>query len=192
LSALGNAPVILEGPDPHGHACMVVDTDAKEVEPSCVNAYEQGGVLPVVGATPALAEGTTSVKPADKAVTAIAAKPEALVPWAQYKAGHRCEVKTPPQEGKGELDALPLQGKRMVKAMPPQGEADHECSATLQGAAKHKVKGLSQEGKHKANGPPHKALLQKRKRNTEVLSRKCKQCPNKGKHKPIRLQGEAA
>ena len=170
FSALGNAPVILEGPDPHGHACTVVDTNAKEVKPSCVDRHERGGVLPVVGTTPALAEGTTSVEPADKAVTAVAAKPEALVPWAQYKAGHRCKVKTPPQEGKGQLNVLPLQGKCMVKAMLPQGKDDHEHSTTLQGVAKHKVKRLPQEGKHKANEPQHKALLQKRKCNAEALS----------------------
>ena len=44
----------------------------------------------------AFAGGTAGVEPADKAETASAAKPKALVPWAQYKAGRRREVDKPP------------------------------------------------------------------------------------------------
>jgi len=90
--------------------------------------------LLVIGAAPALAKGTTSIEPADKAVTAIAAKPKALVLWAQNKARCRHKVKTPLQEGKGELDALPLQGERMVKAMLLQGKANHEVETSLRRA----------------------------------------------------------
>ena len=47
-----------------------------------------------MGATPALAEDTASVKPASEAEKAIAAKSEVLVPWAQGKA--RCKVEMLP------------------------------------------------------------------------------------------------
>ena len=111
LSALGNVPVILEGPDPLGLAGAVVNVDLQKVEPLCVNAHEQGGASPVVGATPALAEGITSVKPASKAEKAIAARPEVLVRWAKDKAMHRHEVDVPPQE------ALPQKGKRNAEVL---------------------------------------------------------------------------
>ena len=148
-------------PDSLGFAFMVVDTDAKGVEPLRADAHERGGALPVTGTAPAPTESTTSVKPASKAEKAIATKPEAPVPWAQGKAG--CGVERHPQEGKRELDALPPQGKRMVKAAPLQGdtnckvemssrrgesakctkalppEGERECGATLQGVAKCKL-----------------------------------------------------
>jgi hypothetical protein len=56
------------------------NVEAREVEPSSVNAHKRGGVLPVVGAAPALAEGTAGVEPAGEAEKATAAKSEALVP----------------------------------------------------------------------------------------------------------------
>ena len=77
-------------------------------------------MLLVAGITPALAKGTVGIKPTDKTEKAVAAKPEALVPWAQDKARHK--VKMPRQDGK-ELDVLPLQGEHLVKATLPQGTA---------------------------------------------------------------------
>ena len=41
--------------------------DPREVEPSGVDTHARGGALLVVGAAPAMAEGTTSVEPADGA-----------------------------------------------------------------------------------------------------------------------------
>ena len=75
----------------------------------------------LAGTAPAPTKSTISIEPAGKAEKAVAAKPEASVPWAQDKAGR--EVETPPREGEGGPDALPLQGECMVKATPPQGEA---------------------------------------------------------------------
>jgi len=132
LSALGNVPVILEGPDPRGLAGAVVDMDLWEVEPLCINAHEQGGAPLLVSTAPALAKDTVGVGPTDKAKTASTTKPKALVSWAQ-EAGCRREV----------------------------------------------------------NAQPYEALLQKGKRNTEVLSRKRKRCPTEGEREPIRPQGEA-
>lgn len=40
----------------------------------------------------ALAEETASVEPAGQAERAMAAKPEALVPWAQSMVGHEVET----------------------------------------------------------------------------------------------------
>jgi len=40
-----------------------------------------------VGATPVLARGNAGVEPTDNAEKAIAAKPKALVPWAQTWPG---------------------------------------------------------------------------------------------------------
>ena len=68
-------------------------------------------MLPVVGAAPALAEDTVSVRPADEAETACTAKPEALVSWAQ-EAGHRHEVDAQPHK------ALLQKGKRKAEALP--------------------------------------------------------------------------
>ena len=64
-----------------------------------------------MGATPALAERITSIKPASKAEKAIAARPKALVRWAKDKAVHRHEVDVPPQE------VLPQKGKRNAEAL---------------------------------------------------------------------------
>ena len=79
MSVLGNIPVILEGPDPLRLTGAVVDMGAGEVEPSGINAQEQGGVLLVVGTALALAKGAASVGPAGKAETASTTRPEALV-----------------------------------------------------------------------------------------------------------------
>ncbi len=84
--------------DSLGLAWTVADMEARKVEPSDVDAHEQGGALPVVGAAPALAEGTAGVEPAGEAEKATAAKPEALVPWAQGMAER--EVEMLPGEGK--------------------------------------------------------------------------------------------
>ena len=137
LSALSNVPVILEGPDPLGLVGAVVDVDVREVEPSGVDAHKRGGALPVVGVAPALAEGTAGVEPAGEAETATAAKSEALVPWARYKAGRGRKVEEPPPE------ALPQKGERSPEvlsckheperpeALPPDGT--RERGATPQG-----------------------------------------------------------
>ena len=90
--------------------------DTEGVERVDIDAHEQGGTLPVVGAASALAEGTAGVGPAGEAETATTAEPEALVLWAQDKAAR--EVETPPQEGEGELDAVPPQGEGMAKPTP--------------------------------------------------------------------------
>jgi len=111
--------------DSLGPACTVADVDAKEVEPLCVDAHKQGGVLLVTGVAPALAEDTVSVGPTDKAETASAAKPKALVSWAQ-EAGRGHEVDTqPPQEvprgDKGTL-GMPLQNHKRKHAHKPPPE----------------------------------------------------------------------
>ena len=116
LSALGNIPVILEGPDPLGLVGTVVDVDVREVEPSGINARERGGASPVVGTTPALAEETAGVGPAGEAETANTTRPEALVPWAQDKTGRGREVNKPPHE------ALPQKGERNVEALSRKRE----------------------------------------------------------------------
>ena len=177
--------------DSLGPACTVADVDAKKVEPLCTNAHEQGGAPLLAGAAPAPTKSTISIKPAGKAEKAVTAKPEASVLWAQDRAGH--EVETPLREGEGGPDALPLQGECMVKGTPPQGKAScevetplrkvqkrtkvlppegkRECSVTLQGVVKPKVKRLPQGGKHKASKPPPEALPQRGEHNPEALLR---------------------
>ena len=161
--APNDSPIILEGledPAPFGLAGVAENADTEEIEPSGVNAHKRGGALPVAGIASALAEGTADVEPAGEAKKAVAAKPEALVPWAQDKAGR--EVETPPRDGEGEPDALPPQSERMAKATPPQGKA------------MRKVDRARREGKRGANEPPPEALAQKGERNPEALSRKRK------------------
>jgi hypothetical protein len=96
---------------------MAKNADVRNLEPSSVNAHEQGGALPVVGAAPALAEDTAGIEPTGKAEKATAAKSEALVPWAQDKAKRGLEGM--PQEGKLAYEWLP-------KALPPEGEREVE------------------------------------------------------------------
>jgi hypothetical protein len=50
-----------------GLAFTIADADAREVEPSGIEAHERGGVLPVAGAAPAMAKGTAGIKPIGEA-----------------------------------------------------------------------------------------------------------------------------
>jgi hypothetical protein len=54
-------------------------------------------MLLVMGAAPALAEGTTGVEPTGGAERAMAAKPDTLVTWVKGVA--KCKVEKMPQEG---------------------------------------------------------------------------------------------
>src|SRR5712691_6887078 len=93
--ALDSSPILHGSPgdlDSLGLVCTVADADTGRVEPSRVDAHEQGGVLPVTGAAPVLAEETAGVEPAGEAERAAAAKSEALAPWMQGET--RREVKT--------------------------------------------------------------------------------------------------
>ena len=154
LLTSGNILTLPEVIDPFEVACVAENADAGEVEPSGFDAYKRGGALPVVGATPALAEGITGVEPASEAEKAIVARPEALVPWAQDKAGRK--VKKLPQEGKH------------VHEPPPEvllRKGKHEIETPSRGEGKHTDALL--HGKRKA-----KAIQQKVERNPEALSRK--------------------
>ena len=199
-SASDDPPILLGclgDPDPFGLAGMAVNADVGEVEPSRIDAYEQGGAPLLVGVAPALAEDTVGVGPADEAKTACAAKPKALVSWAQDKAGRRHEDDVPPQE------ALPQKGKRNPKALSrerelerrlnkgehepirPQGEVlrqdegaletplrnhQREHATILQGVARCEVEGLPQEGEH-VHEPPPEVLLRKGEHKIETPSR---------------------
>jgi len=92
-SAMGDSPASPEGVNSFGFACMVRKVDAEGVKHVDFDAHKRGGVLPVTGITPALAKGTVGIKPTNKTEKAVAAKPKALVLWAQDKARH--EVKMP-------------------------------------------------------------------------------------------------
>src|SRR5260221_10370363 len=127
----GDSPALPDDIDPHpfGLAGMVADADAREVEPSSVDAHERGGTLAVMGVAPALAESTASVELAGKAEGAIAAKAEALVPWAQDVAA--CEVEKLPQKAskanEPPPEALPQKGERnqaRARASPERGKRE--------------------------------------------------------------------
>ena len=139
LSAPGNVPVIQ---DHLGPAAMIENADVRLPEHSSVDAHERGGALPVVGAAPALAEGTADVEPAGEAEIATAARPEALVPWAQGDA--KLEVETPLQEGRRKPEALPRKGGQTheppLEALPPEGRCNLEAPP--------------QEREQEANAPP--------------------------------------
>ena len=88
-------------PDPFGLAGAAENVNAGEVEPSRVNAHEQGGgALPVAGTAPALAKNSAGVETAGEAEKAAAANFEALISLAQDKAVRGRKVETPPREGK--------------------------------------------------------------------------------------------
>ncbi len=103
----------------------VADMGARKVEPSGVDTHERGGALLIVGDAQALAEGTAGVEPAGEAEKATAAKPEALVPWAQSVA--KREVEILPGEGKHvhepPPEVLPQKGKHEIKT-PSTGESE--------------------------------------------------------------------
>ena len=129
--------------DSLGLAWTVADMEARKVEPSGVDAHERGGALPVVGAAPVLAEGTAGVEPAGKAEKATAAKPEALVPWAQGMAER--EVEMLPGEGKHvhepPPEVLPRKGKHETET-PTTGEGERTAGrAHARGAG---ARGLAQ------------------------------------------------
>ena len=94
---MGSSPITFVSSgefDSHRLACAVTNTDAREVKPSGVDtlAHEQGGAVPVLDTTPALAEGTDGVEPAGEAERAKPAQPEALAPWTQGEAGYVHEM----------------------------------------------------------------------------------------------------
>ena len=90
-SVLDDSPILLGS---HGDldrlelACMVANVDAMDVEPRALTRMNEGEMLPVARATPALAEGTDGVEPAGEAERAKPAQPEALAPWTQGEAGY--------------------------------------------------------------------------------------------------------
>ena len=129
-SVLGNSPVFPENPDPFGLPGADKKADVPGVEPLCIDVYKRGGALLLVGIAPALAKETASVGPVGKAEKAVATKPEALVPWAQYKARRGWQVNEPPHE-------VPLQ-------------KDERNAEVLS----RKYKRCLNKGRHKLNCPP--------------------------------------
>ena len=90
----------VESIGPLGLTGVAEKASVRPIKCADADVHEQGGVLAVVGAAPALAKGTASIEPASEAERASAAKPKALTPWMQSKAGPRSEML--PQEGKHE------------------------------------------------------------------------------------------
>jgi len=176
-SVLDNSPAFPENPDPFGLPGADKKADVGGVEPSRIDAYERGGAPLLMGAAPALVKDTVGVGPADEAETASAAKPEALVSWAQ-EAGRGREVNAQPYEAllqKGERNAgalsrkrkrRPTEGEREPVRLPGEAPQNHkgtlempprnherERGATPQGVAKRKVERLPREGKRKLERP---------------------------------------
>ena len=202
-SVPGDSPAFPEDLDLLGPACVAENADVGKVDPPCVDAHKRGGVLPAVCTTPALAEGTVGVGPADEAETACAAKPEALVPWAQDKAGRGRKVNEPPHE------ALPQKGEHNADA-PPRKRERHPNKGErepvqLQGEVPRGDEGAlempARTHEHKPNWPPREVLREdtlptweasNAGRETETPSRKGKLevgalpqgCTNEGDHKP--------
>ena len=74
LLTLGSVSVSHEGPGILEPTGVTGNADAREVEPSGVDAHEPGGASLPVSAAPALAEGTAGIKPAGKAERATATR----------------------------------------------------------------------------------------------------------------------
>jgi len=139
---LDDSPILHGSPgdlDRLGLAHVAADADASEPEPPSVDTHGRGGVLPVVGVAPALAKGTAGVERTGEAETAMAAKLEALVPWAQGMAGR--EVEKLPREGKRihELspEALPQEGERKPEALPRKAGRMLEAATRGQGRTRY-------------------------------------------------------
>ncbi len=142
----GDTPAFPDDIDTHpfGLAGVADNADAGELEPLSIDAHERGGALPVAGAGPALAEGTAGVELAGKAEGAIAAKLEALVPWAQGVADRK--VERLPREGnlgkrvhQPRPEALPQKGERKPQVLPPKGGCKPEA-LPRKGGRNHDVK----------------------------------------------------
>jgi len=170
----GNSPVLPENIGPFGLAGATKKADAGGVEPLGIDVDEQGGVSSLMGAAPALAEGTAGVGPGGKAETATTAEPEVLAPRAQDKVGRGHEVDAPPQEAlpqKGECNTEALSRKRKLERRPhsgerksvrlpreaPQGDEgalempprkhEHKHATTPQGVARHEIETPPRKGK---------------------------------------------
>ena len=162
---MDSSPILHGSPgdlDSLGLVCTVADADAGRVEPSRVDAHEQGGVLPVTGAAPVLAEETAGVEPAGEAERAAAAKSEALAPWMLGET--RREVKTLREGRRAKVEML-REGRCEVETLPREGRCVHE--------------------------PPPEALPRKREREVdkpkpEVLlrERECERARTGAKPKP--------
>ena len=155
----GNSPAFPKNVNPFGLVGVSENVEASEVEPSNVNAHKRGGVLPVVGAVPTLAEGTPGVEPAGEAEKAATAKSEALVPWAQDNAGRRREVKTPlrrpeapPPEGWRNHELPPQNGELKEEALPQRRERERaRTRAKREPKADVLPQGSPDEGEHEPN-----------------------------------------
>jgi len=109
-----------------GLAFTVADTDARKAKPSGADAHKRGGALPVVGATPVLARGNAGVEPADDAEKAVAAKPKALVPWAQDMARRKSRHKRASQSSRHRRKGADENPRRCH-------QSGRECGVMLQG-----------------------------------------------------------
>jgi hypothetical protein len=166
-SVPGNSPAFSGDVDSHplGLVGLAEDAEARKVEPSRVDVHERGGVLPVVGAAPALAESTAGVEPAGEAERAAAARPEALASRTQGDAGR--EAEPPPREGEQELESPPHKGRRKPEALPP--ECKYERAQT---GAKRKPEALPPEGKRELDVMPQ-GNPNEGEREVERPSREC-------------------
>ncbi len=150
--------------------CTVADADTGRVEPSRVDAHERGGVLPVPGAAPVLAEETAGVEPAGEAERAAAAKSKALAPWTPGET--RREVETLPREGKRvhepPPEAPPRKREHEVdkpkpEALPRERECEHartgakrkpKVEASARKGEREHAKALPPEGNHERGTTP--------------------------------------
>jgi len=116
----------LRRPDCLGLACAVTNTNAREIKPSGIDMYEQGGVLSIMDTTPALAEGTASGELAGGAEKATAAELEELEPEACGEAAHGHE--TPLQGEAGhEVEMLPRRANAKL-TRHRKGARTRECA----------------------------------------------------------------
>jgi hypothetical protein len=122
-----------------------------------------------VGPAPALAEGTSGVKPAGEAERTTAAKFEALVSWAQGVARHEVEKlrmkqahTRAPQKGEHKPEEPPRKNEHMTKASPQKGEHKIKMPSTGEGEGKPKRKIDATGGRARAQGAITKGQTQTR------------------------------
>jgi hypothetical protein len=95
--------------------------------------HELGGVLLVVGLAPALAEGTSGIKPTGKAESVTTAKFEVLVSWVQGVARHKVKrvymmksTYTSSAEGQAQTRGATIREKTHNQDIPTKGQAQNQ------------------------------------------------------------------
>ena len=113
----------------------------RKSNPRALTRTNEGRALPVMGATPSMAEGTAGVESAGRAEKASAARPEALELRAM--AGQRAGAKGRGRDG--------LERKRLREGTRPLETARERCEGGIAMTGSLRGKGILRQKSNKGN-----------------------------------------